>query len=93
MQNLAANFGHVGNNFQADYALAPVNDSFDMDIMMPPDINSIDSDLNKLGAMTPTPMQNNMGWGGESSGYGGVAYDFIGGTVSDFGALDQNMGY
>jgi len=47
-----------------------VNDSFDLDIMMPPDIASIDSDISnylkinlilidKLGAMTPTPMQNN----------------------------------
>lgn len=54
-----------------------VNDSFDLDIMMPPDINSIDSDisnsfsinigLDKLGAMTPTPNQNNLGWGFENN--------------------------
>ena len=30
-------------------------ESFDLDIMMPPDIASIDSDINKLSAMTPSP--------------------------------------
>lgn len=29
--------------------------SFDMEFMMPPDIMSIDSDINKIGALTPSP--------------------------------------
>ncbi len=43
--------------------------------------------IDKLGAMTPTPMQNNLGWGlgGDGSGIAG-RYDYVaGGTVSDFG--------
>ena len=31
------------------------NDSLDMDFMMPPDVLSIDSDINKIGALTPSP--------------------------------------
>ncbi len=40
--------------------------------------------------MTPTPIQNNMGWGGmgDNSGFGG-GYDFVGGTVSDFNVPDH----
>jgi hypothetical protein len=39
-------------------------------------------------------MQNNTNWGmPDNSGFG-LNYDFIGGTVSDFGIPDQsNMGY
>lgn len=40
--------------------------------------------------MTPTPMQNNLGWGlGDNSGIGG-GYDFGPGTVSDFGGVHNN---
>ena len=35
-----------------------ISESFDMDFMMPPDIASIDSDIIKLGALTPSPMPN-----------------------------------
>ena len=47
--------------------------------------------------MTPTPMQNDLGWGlGDNSGIGG-GFDLIGGTVSDFGAHpsgnNHNNGY
>ena len=45
-------------------------ESFDLDIMMPPDIASIDSDLNKLSALTPNPIQTNVPWG-----MGGPSYD------------------
>ena len=31
------------------------NDSLDMEFMMPPDVLSIDSDINKIGALTPSP--------------------------------------
>lgn len=34
-------------------------DSFDMEFMMPPDINSIDSDINKIGALTPSLTDHN----------------------------------
>lgn len=50
-----------------------ISESFDLDIMMPPDIASIDSDLSnelfiiiidKLSALTPTPIpNNNFNWG------------------------------
>lgn len=30
--------------------------SFDVEFMMPPDITSIDSDINKIGALTPSPL-------------------------------------
>ena len=30
-----------------------------MEFMMPPDINSIDSDINKIGALTPSPFTDN----------------------------------
>ncbi len=32
--------------------------SFDLDFMMPPDVASIDSDINKIGALTPTPLES-----------------------------------
>jgi hypothetical protein len=35
------------------YANAETN--FDIEYMMPPDIMSIDSDINKIGALTPSP--------------------------------------
>lgn len=46
-------------------------ESFDLDIMMPPDIASIDSDINKLSAMTPVPMQGgNFGAQNWGAGHG-----------------------
>lgn len=76
------------------------NDSFDLDIKMPPDVASIDSDiskpspspltysLDKLDAMTPQPMQNNVNWGEDNGGYG---YDMIG--APEFAEEDSNAGY
>ncbi len=96
------------NSGGGDFGYGPINESFDLDILMPPDIASIDSDismiytlftyyLDKLGAMTPTPMQNDLGWNiGDTSGFGG-GYDMIGATVSDFGgppsANNNNTGF
>ena len=46
--------------------------------MMPPDIDAMENDISKclyvivvdkLGALTPNPMQNNLGWGFENMGY------------------------
>lgn len=49
------------------------NESFDLDIMMPPDVADIEQDisnnyyinnLENIGALTPNPMQDNLpGWG------------------------------
>jgi len=37
------------------------NESFDVEFMMPPDIMSIDSDINKIGALTPSPFTDGPG--------------------------------
>lgn len=76
------------------------NDSFDLDIKMPPDVASIDSDiskpfpypltnsLDKLDAMTPQPMQNNVNWDEDNGDYG---YDMIG--APEYVEGDNNAGY
>eukprot|EP00352_Strombidinopsis_acuminata_P001402 CAMPEP_0176348394 /NCGR_PEP_ID=MMETSP0126-20121128/7826_1 /TAXON_ID=141414 ORGANISM="Strombidinopsis acuminatum, Strain SPMC142" /NCGR_SAMPLE_ID=MMETSP0126 /ASSEMBLY_ACC=CAM_ASM_000229 /LENGTH=96 /DNA_ID=CAMNT_0017697151 /DNA_START=1461 /DNA_END=1751 /DNA_ORIENTATION=+ len=37
----------------------PLSDSFEMDFMMPPDIASIDSDINKINQLTPAAFTDN----------------------------------
>ena len=46
-------------NYQQQQQYKPAamrqENSFDMEFMMPPDVMSIDSDINKIGALTPSP--------------------------------------
>ena len=83
----------------------PPSESFDIDIMMPPDIASIDSDisksnifqlLDKLSAMTPVPISNNYGpsWGNALDTHGGTTYptDYSGGKASHYSNPSNNMG-
>ena len=68
------------------------NESFDLDIMMPPDIASIDSDISKsllilqfvdkLSAMTPAPINTGYSYGG---GAGGNWNNHFGGSSSGYG--------
>ena len=44
----AGGYGQAMNSGGGDFGYGPINESFDLDIMMPPDINSIDSDLSKV---------------------------------------------
>lgn len=41
-------YGQGVNSGGGEFGYAPVNDSFDLDIMMPPDVGSIDSDLSNF---------------------------------------------
>lgn len=54
---MPGNKGYGINSMQGGGNHAP-SESFDLDFMLPPDIASIDSDINKLGAMTPSPGPN-----------------------------------
>ncbi|CDW76852.1 UNKNOWN [Stylonychia lemnae] len=96
----------AGSYFQGGFGLAQgltsgggmghmVNESFDLDIMMPPDVASIDSDLNKLSALTPTPLQNNQyGWGYDKNNYGGpgvIPFEINDGSEYMGGNTQYNM--
>ena len=84
----------------------PPSESFDLDIMMPPDIASIDSDISKLfvfsiqidklSAMTPVPISNNYGpsWGNAMETHVGTTYptDFSGGKATHYSNPSNNMG-
>jgi hypothetical protein len=76
-------------------------ESFDLDIMMPPDIASIDSDINKLSAMTPSPFPSAGGWGNQmdnhNNGYnlgGGIGFhnEFSNGKVGNHYSNQNNYG-
>ena len=68
-QNNNLPFGQQANPMTSNYKSSKMqqyrgNDSLDMEFMMPPDVLSIDSDINKIGALTPSPfidMQANRG--------------------------------
>lgn len=74
-------------------------ESFDLDIMMPPDIASIDSDINKLSAMTPSPFPGAGGWGNQidnhNQGYnlgGGFQNEFSNGKIGNHYSNPSNYG-
>lgn len=75
------------------------NESFDLDIMMPPDIASIDSDISKkcfhphiinyidkLSAMTPAPLNTGNSYSGGPGGWG----NHMGGFGGDFSGAKSN---
>ena len=64
--------------------------------MMPPDIISgsiiDDSDINKLGAMTPIPIQNNQNWGGIQEGNINN-FDLMGSDFNQTDNISNSGGY
>lgn len=69
-------------------------ESFDLDIMMPPDIASIDSDINKLSAMTPSPFPG--GWSNpmDAHGYNNQGYpnEYSNGKMGNHYSNPSNYG-
>lgn len=69
---------------------------------MPPDINSIDSDINKIGALTPSPFTDNFEMGGMNNrsfatkypsqygGNGSISPQYLGIEQHHGSALTQN---
>jgi len=69
-------------------------ESFDLDIMMPPDIASIDSDINKLSAMTPSPFHHAGGWSNpmDAHGYNNQGFEYSNGKMGNHYSNSSNYG-